>query len=118
MFGAELPQSIYPLVPDYGPVRLRKKTAAGSPDTFAAAVTVNARVRSASVQEVINSRLQMTEPAYMISVYDVGESTFVHPEAEDEIIGGDGTLYRVRHVEVKVLGTLHKCLCVKKRRQS
>ena len=118
MFGAELPQSLYPMVPDYGPVSLRKKTAAGNPDTFAAAVTVNARVRSANINEVMASRVQSEDPLYMISVYDIGEDTFVAPAAEDEITDDDGTKYRVRHVDVKVLGTLHKCICSRKRNQS
>lgn len=117
MFGVELPQSLYPIVPDYGPVSLRKKTGASTPDTFAAAVTVNARIRSATVNEVITSRIQTEDPLYMISVYDVGEATFVQPEAEDEITGPDGVKYRVRHVDVKVLGTLHKCVSSRKRTQ-
>lgn len=118
MFGASLPQSIYPLVPDYGPVSLRKKTAHGDPDTFATAVTVQARVRSANVNEVISSRIQTTEPLYMISVFDIGEDGFAAPEAEDEITDAAGVLYRVRHVDVKVLATLHKCVCSKKRVQA
>lgn len=118
MFGVELPQSIYPSVPDYGPVELRKKTGAGSPDTYAAAVTVNARIRSATVNEVITSRIQTEDPLYMISIYDVGEDTFVAPAAEDEVTGPDGVKYRVRHVDVKVLGSLHKCISSRKRNQS
>lgn len=118
MFGVELPQSIYPMVPGYGPVSLRKKTAAADPDTYATAVTVQARVRSATVQEVITSRIQTEDPLYMISVYDIGEESFVAPEAEDEITDADGIKYRVRHVDVKVLGTLHKCVSSRKRTQT
>ncbi len=117
MFGVELPQSIYPLVPGYADFSLRKKTAAASPDTFAAAVTVRGRLKDASTQEIIRANVVTEEPLYMISVYDIGETGFVAPSAEDEIVDSAGVKYRVRHVGTKVLATLYKCVCSRKRTQ-
>lgn len=118
MFGASLPQAFYPMVPGYDDFSLRKKTAfGGSADTYADAVTVKGRKRSADIADVIRSNIQTEEPVFDITVYDMGESTFVAPEAEDEITDPDGIKYRVRHIGNTVLDTLYKCLCTRKRVQ-
>ena len=119
MFGADLPRAFYPMTPGYDDFSLRKKTAfGGSADTYATAVSVKGRKVSADIADVIKSNLQLEEPVFAISIYDMGESTFVAPEAEDEITDPDGIKYRVRHVGNTVLDTLYKCLCTRKRVQS
>lgn len=118
MFGVSLPRSIYPMVPGYATMRLRKKSGAANPDTFAAPINVQGREKTGSVEERIYALLQTTDPLFQITLFDMGEATFVAPAAEDEIITPDGTRYRVRHVEEKVLKTLYPCVCSLKRSQS
>ena len=118
MFGADMPRAFFPMVPGYDDFSLRKKTAfAGATDTYATAVTVKGRKRSADIQDVIRSNIQTEDPVFDITVFDMGESTFAPPEAEDEITDPDGVKYRVRHVGNTVLDALYKCLCTRKRVQ-
>ena len=116
MFGAELPQSLYPMVPGYDDFTLTKKTGVGNPtDTRAVAIPVKARLRDATNNEIMKAGIVTTDPLVTISVFDVGETGFVQPDNEDTIIAPDGTKYTVRAVLGRtVLQTLHKCLCSEK----
>jgi len=116
MFGAELPQSIYPAVAGYDDFTLVKKTGVGNPtDGRAAPLGIKARLRDAKVEEIQKAGVVTTDPLVTISVFDIGEAGFVRPDNEDTIIGPDGTKYTVRAVLGRtVLQTLHKCLCSEK----
>jgi hypothetical protein len=116
MFDVGLPQGIYPTVPGYDSFTLIKKTGTGNPtDTRAAGVAVSARLRDANNHEIVKSKVLTTDPLFTITVFDVGDASFVQPDTEDTIVGPDGTKYTVRVILGRtVLQTLHKCLCSEK----
>lgn len=120
MFGPELPQGIYPMVPGYDNFTLTKKTGTASPlDSRAAPITVKARLRDAKSDEILKANIVTTDPLVTISVFDIGEAGFVRPDVEDTITDPSGVKYTVRAILGRtVLQTLHKCLCSEKWDQS
>lgn len=114
MFGPSLPQSLYGTLPGVEPLKMEIKRAQADPDTFASPVTVQARRRPAKLEEVQRSNLLTADNVVVFSILNSGSDCgFVPPENETKLTDGAGIAYTVKSIDVKVLGTLFSCVCVR-----
>lgn len=120
LFDAQLPQSLFPLLPNVFTMTLRNKSAAGGTsegggevaDTYAAGQTVSVRRRPSTMDELNRANLLGADKVITLVVLKPASGSFTPPTNEATITDESSVVWTVKRVSADVLETLYTCVCV------